>query len=212
MLNWLDHFFGRVGSAIGTEVAKAVHWALHALASVVFAVFANVKKAWAYAVTAFDSFLHSAEAFASSVYRWMAWIWKVEIPKILRWAAKELALLAADLAKLRNWAILELAKLLLWAKAQFLAVYRWVIRTVYDPLKRYADLIWTDLLKWGYTAWTYITHPYMLAELLIMPLVDTLEKYAWQVAGKLGTFVLALVTKNIKRLLTLAEDIITAVF
>lgn len=212
MLNWLDNFFHRVTGTIGSGVSAAVHWALHGLASVVFAVFANVKKAWAVTLGAMAALHRALDLFGAAVVTWMHWLWKVEIPRILRWAAKELALLAADLAKLRDWAVSELHKLTAWITAELHAVYQWVIRDVLTPLTNTIKTVYQDLIKWGYYAYEYITHPDKLAELLIMPIVSKLEKYAWVIAKQLGTFILALISANIGKIAQLAEDIITAVF
>lgn len=212
MLNWLDNFWHRVAGTVGGGISTAVHWAMHALASVVFSVFSNVKKAWAYAVGGITALHRTLDNFGKSVLQFADWLWHVAIPAILRWVRKELASLAADLAKLRQWALLEFAKIILALQKAVRDLTSWVIRDIYDPLKRYADQIWSDLKKWGYTAWWYITHPLALAEVLIAPLVITLEKYAWSIARQLGTFTLALIAGNLPKLIALVEDIITAVF
>lgn len=212
MLNWLDNLFHRARGVIGGAVSDAIHWAVRGLAAVVFAVFGAVKKAWAVTAGAMADLHKALDVFGASVVRWAAWLWRVEIPRILRWAQHELARLAADLARLRDWAIVQLARLTLWVTHQITAVYQWVLRDVYDPLSRAIARTYQDLLKWGYYSYQYITHPERLAELLIMPLVVTFEKYAWQIARQLGTFTLALITANLPKVLALAEDIITAVF
>jgi len=87
----------------------------------------------------------------------------------------------------------------------------WVVRDIWGPLKRFLDMTWCDLLKWGYTAWYYITHPDKLAALIFWYIVSLLEVNAWEAAKLLGTFVTALFLHNIRRVALLLEDIISAV-
>jgi phage-related protein len=212
MLNWLDSFFNNVSGSIGALVSKAVHWAIHALASVVFAVFKLVGKAWNTFVSAVKSFHNALDRWAAGVIDWVTWLVKVEIPAILRWAEAELAKLSATLAQLYDRVTAAIADLIGRIESAVKSVTDWVIAEIWDPLKKYADAIYNDLLKWGFYAYTVLTHLDSLADAMIMYIVASLEKYAWQIAGNLGTFMLALIYKNLARLITLAEDIITAVF
>lgn len=61
------------------------------------------------------------------------------------------------------------------------------------------------------TAWWWVTHPDQLAEQLVFYVVKWLEREAWTIAPYLGKFLLALVVKNVPRLLPLIESIVAAI-
>jgi hypothetical protein len=212
MLNWLDRFFGKVSGAIGAEISKAVHWAFHALASVVFAVFGLVGKAWALFVRGVHDFMAAIDKLGAEIIAFASWLVHVEIPAILRWAGAELAKLSSALANIYDWAVKAIADVIRRIEAAISDVTKWVLRNVWDPLKAYADKIYNDLLKWGFYAYNVLTHPQALADSLLLFLVNSLERAAWDIGQKLGTFLLALISANIKKLLILIEDIVTAVF
>ncbi len=212
MLGWLDRFFHSVTGTVGSAVSAVVHYAVHALAAVVFAVFGLVRGAWEWCLSGMVELHTALDDFTKAVVDFAKWLATVALPALRKWAAAALALLAHDLSLLRTWALEQFAKVALAIDRAYRDAVTWVTVHVYDPLKKYADLIAADLRKWGYTAWYYITHPAMLAELLLVPLVTTFEKYAWAIGKMLGQFLLALIAQNIPKLLTLIEDIITAVF
>lgn len=72
-----------------------------------------------------------------------------------------------------------------------------------------------DLVSWitgiGSTMWHYFTHLADFADLLFWFLVAALESRAWDVADKLGEFLLALIIRNLGRFARLLETIIDAV-
>lgn len=212
MLNWLDQFFTATKILVGQQVSDVTHWALHALASVVFSVFRLVGKAWDKFTAAVARFGKEAGHFAHEVWSWAAYLVRVVIPRILRWAERELAKLAAAIAQIYHELLTWVSRILARLEQDIKDLTHWVLVNVWAPLKRYAEKIYADLLKWGYTAFWFITHPAALAERLIFDIANSLEKHAWQLGGKLGTFLLSLVARNIPKLAALIEEIITAVF
>lgn len=211
MLSWLDRFFTSAAATIGQAVADAVHWAVHALASVVFAVFGLVGNAWAALARAVTVFHAALDSFATAVLNFAGYVVHVLVPSVIRWAAAGLARLEAALAGLYDWAARQLAALAARITDAVAAVARWVITAVWDPLKSYADKIWNDLLTWGFYAYQVLTHLPALADALLLHLVASLERNAWTVARMLGTFTLSLILGNVRALVQVAEDIITAV-
>jgi hypothetical protein len=211
VLNWLDSFFSSAASTIGTAVSNAVHWAVHALASVVFAVFGLVGKAWSALVNAVHSFHAALDRWATEVIRFAEYVIKVVVPRIYRWATAELAKLSSALAAYYRYFLARIADVIDRIAAAVTSVTNWVLAHVWAPLKAYADQIWDDLKKWGYTAWWYITHPQALADLIVMPLVTSVEHNAVAIASQLGQFLLAMLLTNITKVITVIEDIITAV-
>lgn len=212
MLGWLDRFWTGVSGSVGTVISRAVHYAIHALASVVFGVFHAVGDAWHGLYVAMAGLHKALDEFGLAVFVKLAHILTDVIPHLIRWAESRLAMLARALSVLYHQLLADVRALIDRIGAAVTAALRWVEQHVYLPLKAFADQIWNDLKKWGYTAWWYITHPESLAELLVMPLADSLERHAWAIARKLGTFIVALISANIERIAILAEDIITGVF
>lgn len=211
MLNWLDRFFGRVRSTIGAGVSDAIHYAVHALAAVVFSVFGLVGKAWSALVGAYKRFLAAVDQFGKEVIAFATYIIKVAIPRVIAWAESELAKLSAAIAAaaadLARW-VTEILKRI---AAAVTSVIAWVTTNVLDPLLAAVKLLRADLEKWGYTAWYYITHPDKLAALLLDSIVAALEDRAWDIGKRLGGFLLSLIASNLPKLLQLIEDILTAV-
>lgn len=211
MLNWLDRFWNNVRGKVGNGIADAVHYAEHAIMAVVLSMFTAIQIAisiWQRATAAVSSALTE---FMGAVHQFVTWVTAVAIPALSRWVQ-------AGLTELKN-GILSLAKsaygLIVKLGAQIVKAYQdlssWVLRNVWDPLTARIKQLENNLLKWGYTAWWYITHPAALADLLILDIARSAEKRAWTLAGMLGKFTLSLVVRNLPKLIALVEDIVTAV-
>lgn len=212
MLSWLARFWTGVSGTVGNAVSTAAHWAMHALAAVVFSVFRLVGGAWRTLVQSFG-WLHAAlDHFGLQVWHFATYVVRVLIPRVVRWAAAELARLGLGLYHLAQAVGREVAALYRAIARAVADVTRWAIRTIYDPLKSYADLIWHDLKAWGYTAWWWITHLDKLADAMIIHIANSIEKHAWQLARMLGTFFISLIIANLNRFVLLIEDIVNAVF
>jgi hypothetical protein len=211
VLGWLDRFWHSVTGTVGQAVSDAAHWALHALASVVFGVFRTVGSAWSKFTDSLADFHNAIDAFGKAVWNFGAYVLHHVIPSLLKWAEKELSKLASALAKLYNYVVRELDAVYKWIKHEVDTVTSWVVRDIWDPLKKYADTIYRDLIKWGYYAYKWLTNLPALAEAMIFHIVTSLERNAWKIAKGLGQFALALVMSNLKTFILLIEDIITAV-
>lgn len=211
MLSWLDKFFSAASSTIGNAISNTVHWAIHALASVVFAVFSAVGAAWTAFVDATGALVSEVGNLALNVYHFANHVMKVLLPAIYRWAAAELKKLEAYAESVYHWALKEFDTVRAWVEHLISDLTSWVLRDIWDPLKKYADQIWDDLKKWGYVAWWWITHLPDLAEAMIFHIAASTEKHAWELANMLGQFFLSLIIANLNTMLTLIEDIITAV-
>jgi hypothetical protein len=61
------------------------------------------------------------------------------------------------------------------------------------------------------TAWWWVTNLESLAQVLLWHLLKWLETWAWTAAQYLGEFTLALVVRNLRRLMILVETIVSAV-
>ena len=211
MLQWIAGYVARWTGYVEQNTRGLVQWGLHALAGVVYAVFGNVGKAWGDLRTALGWMHQAADYFVAYTVGHLAAIIKVDLPKLWNYAvaafkaAEQLALHYYRLAV----AAIKVAEQL--AAHLVAALQAWVVAHVWTPLLALAKQLRADLLKWGYTAWWYITHPGKLAPILLAPLVAAAESSFFAIAGPAGRFALRLVVHQLPKLLTLAEQIVAAV-
>jgi hypothetical protein len=212
VLDWIASFVNRWAPSAGQAVADLVHWAVHALASVVYFVFGQVGKAWSAMWGAYGWQLTAAWQLVQSVIHLGERILKIYFPGVYKWIATEWASLRGtalawyhDALRAVDVARTELAHLIDVAR-------QWVLRDIWAPLVRTADQLRADLLKWGYTAWYYITHPDKLAALILVPLIAAAEASVWVIGPPVLKFATVLVLRNVRRVLVLAEDVFTSVF
>lgn len=212
MFDWITHWFINWGPLVERKIIDMVHWAIHAVASVLIAVFSHVLGAWKWFYSAVIFLAYEEIHFAEDVYNFGRRVVAVYLPRLSHWALGWIQFLRRLIVAVYDTLTRALDTLRRLTYSLILALWRNVLKYVWDPLKRYADLIWHDLLKWGYVAWWWITHPEELAEFLFWHVISALERHAWDAGKRLGTFGLALVRSNLHRFLILAEDIISAVF
>jgi hypothetical protein len=74
------------------------------------------------------------------------------------------------------------------------------------------QLITHDIPAWARTAWWWVANPDKLALMLFWFLVRLLEDNAWAVAGHLGTFAVALIARNPRRVALIVETIVKEIF
>ncbi len=211
MLSWIKDFVGRWAGRVSGDVIDLVHWAVHALAGVVYTVFHHVGQAWHDMFAAGNWLRQTAWLFGIEVFHHLRHIVVVDIPHLFDWARARLAALEhwalawihrilSDLAALRHWAASALDSLRHWAASALDALRHWAASII--------DMLWR---KYIYPAWYLVTHPDKLAAILFWWLVGLLEDNAWAVGRRLGQFTVALVWHNALRLAQLAEDILNAV-
>ncbi len=211
MFDWITHWVISWAPLISQGIRDFVHWAVHALASVVISVFSHVLGAWKWLIYGLSFLGYEEIHFAEDVWGFASRVVRVYIPRVLHWAWAWILFLHKLILILYDDLIRALNVLRKWTWALALSLWHNVLRFVWFPLKRYADLIWHDLLKWGWVAWWWITHPENLAQFLFWHIIRWLEFYAWEAGKRLGTFGLALVRHNLHRFLILIEDIVSAV-
>ena len=208
MLDWLLGWFGQWVPSVGQTIVNMVHGAVRAVTSWAGHIFGNVGDAWSDLWNAHGSLLAGLDHFAWRVWRHFTAIMRHDFPTLWRY----LTWLYNLVIHLWHWLYRqlhrEIAALTAWERRVWHDTVTWVKRDIWAPLKRRADLIWHDLIKWGYLAWWYITHPDKLAGLIGWALTSWLEQNAWSVAGHLGGFIVALVTRNLRRVSLLIEDVI----
>lgn len=211
MFDWVTGWFIKWAPLVDQKIRDMVHWAIHAVASVLIAVFRHVLDAWKWLIYGLAFLGYEEIHFAEDVWNFGRRVVHVYIPRLLKWTWGWIGFLHKLIWTIYSALVRALDTLRKLAWSWILALWRNVLRFVWDPLKRFADLIWHDLIKWGWTAWWWITHPEALAGFLFWHIIHWLEFYAWEAGRRLGTFGLALVRHNLRRFLILAEDVISAV-
>src|SRR5713101_1140144 len=210
MLGWIAGYVRRWAGIVEAHVVDLVHWGLHAVAGVVYTVFAHVRAAWHEVVAGARAVEDATRAFADSVWRMGVRIIRHVLPALARWAEGRLAAAAAvvahDVTVIRKWVDTALRS----ALDAVDVLGAWVDDHVLKPLLADVAALWKAVTAWAYTAWWWVTHPDKLAGVLLWPLVTVLEASAWEAGGRLGTFVLGLIIRNTRRVAQLVEDVITA--
>ena len=211
MLDWIAQFIGLWSAVVPQAIRDLIHWTVHALASVVYTVFGDVGKAWGMLWGAIHWVLTAELHFVQAVFDKFVAIIKHYFPALYKWAAAAIKLVDDYARFVWRELIAGIALVRAWVVTLINDVRLFVYRDVWLPLVGITKQLRADLLKWGYTAWYYITHPDKLAPLLFDPLITLLEVNAWRVGQRLGQFTLALIVHNARRVAQVAEAIITAV-
>jgi hypothetical protein len=211
VFDWIAGYVARWASVVPSPIRDLVHWAVHALAGVVYTVFGNVGSAWHDLFTA-ARWLRSTGADLAS------WVW-LHLSRIV---THDLPLLADKILGYYRDAVNLATRLWHDALAAVEAAAKvarrwvddalaWVTTHVWDPLVADVRQLRSDLLKWGYAAWQLVTDPAKLASILLGALIAVAEAQFWLVAAPVGTFALRIVTANLRKFLQLAETILAAV-
>lgn len=209
--DWLTGWFARVAGDVGQHIADAVHWAIHAVAVVVLAVFDHVTGAWRDLAGWTWAFFR---AYYSALFWIGAKIWhilRVAIPRVISWARGWFAFLLRFIRSWVAWLWKQVRATIALIYREISSVIRWTVQHVFDPLWRWAQFLWRLVKAWAWVAFWYITHPAALAERLIFWIAASLERNAWALAGILGRFLTALFVRNLARAVRLFETILTAV-
>lgn len=211
MISWLTGWVNRFLHIVPDAIIALVHWAVHALASVVNAIFGDVARAWHDFWAAIVAVERACWEFGAAVFGLAVKVLKYWVPKLIA------DLRAAALALWHGidwvWAhavsmVNDLRKL---AWKWIVDLWHLVLRDVWAPLKAFADHLYHLILTWAYVAWWWITHLDRLAEAMIFHIAAAIERHAWELAALLGRFFTALVLHNLRRAVMLAETILAAV-
>jgi hypothetical protein len=211
VIPWITGWVGRFIGIVADPVLALIRWGLHALASVVEAVFHDVALAWRDLWGAVTAIERACWDFGAAVYGLALKVLRYWVPRLI----DDLRRAALALWHGIDW---------VWAHAVSLVndlrklTWKWindlwhlVLRDVWKPLKDFADHLYHLIITWAYVAWWWITHLDRLADAMIFHIAASLEKYAWQLARLLGGFLTALVLHNVRRVVQLAETILAAV-
>jgi len=211
MFGWIDSVLGWANRNIGGPVIGWVHDVLSGIWGFIHTIFGNVSTAWGDMYAAGRDMFHAMHRFADATASAIYWLIRIEIPALIRWAKRELKMLADDLIAIERWAVRQFDYVVKLARHLVTDAIKWVVTHVYDPLLRFISTAWQWITHEGTTLWYYLTHPDELVSLLWTSLLAKLEADAWNAGQLLGRFLLSLVLHNVKRFALLIEDIVMAV-
>lgn len=211
MISWLTGWVNRFLHIVPDAVIALVHWAVHALASAVEFVFHDVAVAWRFYWATMLAIERACFDFGAAVFGLAVKVLRYWVPRILGEIARAVLALWHGINWVWDHAVAEINTLRKLAWSWVAGLWHMVLRDVWAPLKAFADHLYDLIKAWAYVAWWWITHLDRLADAMIFHIAASLEKYAWQLARLLGTFLTALILHNVRRFVLLLETIIAAV-
>jgi phage-related protein len=110
-----------------------------------------------------------------------------------------------------DWALNELGNLERSVDALFNAVYQWVQREVFDPLKRLYDGLMSWVTGWINKIWQYIQHPELLVQLVGGFLMRTWLSYVRQFGPVLARWLIRNMRGLAGEVFDLLEHVISSV-
>lgn len=210
-IDWLTGWIAGAARSVGQAVADVVHWAVHALASVVLAIFDHVFGAW-------RQLAEWIWAHLLALGRWIGvaavkfyQIIRIIIPRVVRWTKWWITYIMRFIRSWVAWLWLQIRKTIALLYREIGAVVRWAWSHIFVPLWHWTQFLYRLIKAWAWVAFWWVTHLASLAEAMIFHIAAAIERNAWQLAGILGKFFLALIIRNLARFVKLAEQIIAAV-
>lgn len=211
MISWLTGWVNKFIHIVPDAVLALVHWAVHALALVVEAVFHDVAVAWRTYWGAIVAIERACFDFGAAVYGLAVKVLRYWVPRLIDDLRRAALALWHGIDWVWSHAVAEVNALRKLAWKWINDLWHLVLRDVWKPLKDFADELYRLIKAWAYVAWWWITHLDRLADAMIFHIAASLEKYAWQLARLLGTFLTALILHNVRRFVLLLETILAAV-
>lgn len=211
MFDWIAGFVARWAGRIGADILDVVHWSVHALAGVVYAVFGNVGNAWHLLWLSFHWLEVQTRLMGASVFGWIRQIITTDLPWLWHILLSDVKGLLAEIGRVAGVVEADLLRGLNVLRGVIDSVVRWVVANVYDPLKAFADQLRADLEKWGFFAWRLLNDPPKLAAILLGALIAAAESAFFSIAAPAGRFVLGLLIHNAAKVASLLESIVAAV-
>lgn len=211
MFGWIHRAWQWAVGAVGDPVASFVRDMIHGVFGFLHTIFGHVIDAWPDLWHMFRNVWHEIDKFGTWVGHLFRYLYHVWIPQIVRWIRRLITQVIHDLMALYHWAVREFARFRHWVAALFDAFRYWVINNIWKPLYKSLLAAWHWIDHEGSVLWFYITHPAKLVDLIWEALIERLERDAWSLGHRLGTFFFALIYHNLKRAVLLAEDILNSV-
>lgn len=210
VFDWLKSWFPKWLGIIPDAIINLVHWSIHAVTGWAGNIFSLVGASWTDYFKSHLTFFTGITHFAWRTWRHFEAILKHDFPTLWRWVRDAKTFLQRMIRLVERLALRLYHNALAFIKRVRNDIVQWVHRDIWKPLHDFSTWLKIHLIKWGYTAWYYVTHPDKLAAALFWFIVGLLEKNAWQVAPKVGTFFLTLFLHNMRRIAHVLEDIIDA--
>lgn len=212
MFGWIDRIFNWGTANIGGAIIAWVRDFVRGVWGFIDTLFGHVGDAWHEIYMSGVRLVHGMETLGGDVYDALFRLFRIALPNLMAWIVRQITRIVNDILSLANRLATDVINLTKRIVHDVAAALQWVIVHVYDPLARDFLRAWNWITTRGEEVFYYISHPDKLAALIFDNLLALLEREAWSVGNKLGSFFLSLVIHNLQRFVTLLEDILMAVF
>lgn len=211
MFGWLSRIFASAAGAIDDVVRHWVHDVITGLYGFLHTIFSFVGDAWIRLYRDVAGWYEEEGRFIGEAVRAFGDLWIYVIPRVIGWAARELASLLKFAESILHWAISEFDRLRHDIARWLDDLRHWIITDIWDPIWRTLKPAWDWITHEGATLWFYLTHLDKFWDLIWNDFLVKVEKEAWRAGKILGRFFLSLILHNLHTFTALLEDILNAV-
>lgn len=211
MINWIEHWFSDGASYITHRVLTWIHVALHAIAGIITGITGNVTRSWDDLQHAIWLVFDEVNYGARVTYHAIWWLVNRGIPYVYRYIISHVKLLESDLAKAISRLLADIVSAIDLAEKYAREFVAWFHANVVVPLANSLGEAWHWINSEGNYVWQLITHPDRLADLILAYFAGAIMRASDKVATAIGAALWDILTKNLHRVLRVAEDIISAV-
>jgi hypothetical protein len=211
MFGWIEGVFNRARGVVDAAISNLVHAAIRGLYGFLHSIFWNVIHGWEDFYNAVISYGTGELEFIRDVYNAFIRLFRHLIPGLNNRITIVNVTINKRITTVINDYNTKITNERKQRQASILALLRWVIAHVLNPLLKLINRLLAWVAHEGNTMWHFFTHLPAFAELLFWHLITALEHHAWDVGKYLGEFFLALIVHNIRRFALLVETIVDAI-
>lgn len=169
VLGWIKNVFSSA-AATADAVLHAANRVVSWLWSLLSKEFDSVHKAWNDMLTGAEFVRNIAYDIAHDTWLFGHWLVKTALPDLRKWAQKLVDAAEVAAQALVNTARSWVSGLINDLRDALDSLKKWVLASVWQPLKVDFTQAWDWITGHGAVLWHYVTHPDTLAQLLLAPL------------------------------------------
>lgn len=218
MLGWIGRTaeagWNWVTGAAGFLWHKVVHFVygvVHGVIGWLEGFWGVIKSAWGAVSSAVTALWKTIEAFATEAANFLYTLVTHTIPSVFKKIAHAAVQAWNWVENAVKWAAKHISHAVQQAWHWVQNAIKWVHHNLISPIWTWIKHTGQHILHWAHDAWSLITHPAKLAEILFWPMWWFFTHVAWKVARKIGVWVTELVLHNLVRMVNLVEGIIADV-
>ena len=189
---WPWDWITSAGNAISGLGQKAVDWVNSLIASVMSWVTGAINSIWKSIQSTWDDIDNMWNRLVGYIdnLTQTAWNWVTHTAsQIYDWALRLINDIWHYIYGLYSWAVSELDKLGRLIERIWSDIVGWVVREIWDPLKRLYDDVKNFIDTWIPRIWQYIEHPELLVQLIGAFLLRMWLQYVIRFAGVLTRWI-----------------------